>query len=743
MAEANELEEVSGDGLAKARVVQVDPALLEAIDNIKVAISAVNDRRRTNADIRYCRWDGQSDDGRKRSKAMGKEAMPYEGASDTRVRLADKIINERVTEYVAAAIRNQISIGCEDSSDNSQSRKMQAVLRWLRKSQWGDAYRREIELAAQWMEGDTPAISLMGVFWAEEKAVELREISTAELLNQYIELVVQQAQAQGEQLDPALANDYIDILQNPARSEEAAAMVSTLYPELKPARVTQVVKDLYLNGTAQFPVSYTRKKFPELTALRMYEDIFFPDNVEDLQRAPHIFVRRWFSATDVRESAAREGWSEKFVEELLGEEGRRGKEAESAFDPADRVEDGALNNNLFSTTKERAGLYEVVWCYSRAARDDGGIGIYVQVFSGLCKTAATNRTLLEYRHGKYPFIPFPRETLTRRLLNSRSDNELALTQQGSIKLLTDTVEDHAQVLTNPPLKKPRGSPKYRAMLAPFGECEVGPRETLEFIQRPAYPEAAVKHREFVQTETDDYFGRDNETLPNLRAQLARQLRVDKFLGYLSEVMTMALQLCQQYMSDEDLARIANIPGVPRTVREIQGKFDLSVTVDVRDMDQEFLFKKGELMLKYLRPLDPQGVLPWDVYLKNFVAGIDPTWADAIQPEGESRGRIEKDEADNYVRILAGVEMPMPEMIDGPQIRLQTLQNLHQPRMQNPQAFGPVSLAAQAILENRIKYLQFQAQQAQNAIIGRVGATPTDMNKLAAAPGQQPAEGGPQ
>ena len=49
-------------------------------------------------DVRYTRWEGQTDDGRKHSEHLpdGDEAFPWEGASDTRIPLADQIINDSV-----------------------------------------------------------------------------------------------------------------------------------------------------------------------------------------------------------------------------------------------------------------------------------------------------------------------------------------------------------------------------------------------------------------------------------------------------------------------------------------------------------------------------------------------------------------------------------------------------------------------------------------------------------------------
>ena len=51
--------------------------------------------RRTRADdVRFCSWAGQDDDGKKHQNNDNKEVFPWDGASDTRVRLADMVCTE-------------------------------------------------------------------------------------------------------------------------------------------------------------------------------------------------------------------------------------------------------------------------------------------------------------------------------------------------------------------------------------------------------------------------------------------------------------------------------------------------------------------------------------------------------------------------------------------------------------------------------------------------------------------------
>ena len=52
-------------------------------------------RRDDYDDVRYARWEGQSDDGRKHEEFIGRRPIPWEGSSDVHLRLADRLVNEQ------------------------------------------------------------------------------------------------------------------------------------------------------------------------------------------------------------------------------------------------------------------------------------------------------------------------------------------------------------------------------------------------------------------------------------------------------------------------------------------------------------------------------------------------------------------------------------------------------------------------------------------------------------------------
>jgi hypothetical protein len=113
-------------------------------------------------------------------------------------------------------------------------------------------------------------------------------------------------------------------------------------------------------------------------------------------------------------------------------------------------------------------------------------------------------------------------------------------------------------------------------------------------------------------------------------------------------------------------------------------------------------------------------LPWEPWAAAIVAAIDPRLAEMIPSDVGATERVVKDEQDAYGKILLGIRPAMPDWIEGPELRMQTLSELHGPRVQRPDAFGPVPAAALALLDERVRFLLFQGQQVENAATGRRG-----------------------
>ena len=723
---------VDGDGgAAKVSEKELDE-LKELVEEIGRDVAEyIVGRQQSSAETRFCQWEGQSSDGRKHKVDQGKDVLPFEGASDSRIFTADKIVNEHLREYRLAAARVVPQIMGMESTDAGRGQKLRTLLRYLVMNKWDD-YTRQISLVGQYMEGDEPGVGIMGVYWRRERSLKNAMIVPEDLIIIY----VQAMQESGQQLDEADVDYLLGLFDDEANADALAALVSTIHPQMESSRVKKVVKELYETGEAEFPEPYIKTNMPVLEAHKLYDDIFIPINTTDIQRARVIIKRNWYSRAEAKERAAIDGWNKSFVDKLVGldDDDVKGYESMTGFNDEHR---GASSDTIVLDEDAKgkyAGLYEVLTAYSREVNKDGVPAIYVRKFSWFVDEPAKDREMQGYLHGKFPFVVFPREYLSKLVLDSRGVPLLVQTPQHSMKLHNDSLEDHVQVNTNPPIKVPPNKPRFQLTLQPFGQIMANPREDISYMDPPRYPVAAEKQRGWVENEVNDYFGRESDKVTPEESMEAQQDRINHFLDCLKQALYMALQLCQQYMTDEEIQRIVGGAGLPlaRSVEEIQGQFDIYLSYDVRDMDLEYLKKKAELFMTYVRSLDTRQTVQYEQVVRRIFEAIDPNLAEEslVQPQvADERERNE--EKHDIALMLNGLRPERPEKGQNHRLRLQVLEEELALRMQNPEAFEPMSLASRAILKEQLDYRRFQVQQEENADIGRKGYQENNLAALEA------------
>src|SRR4029077_2309129 len=114
-------------------------------------------------DARYCRWNGQTNDGRKYSKYTGSDVFPWEGASDMRPFFIDDIVNDDVDIMRTADKNCHMQTGPSTRLYDEQSRAQTAVLYVVSRAWMSAELEREKELLAQWRQHY--GSSVMGIDW--------------------------------------------------------------------------------------------------------------------------------------------------------------------------------------------------------------------------------------------------------------------------------------------------------------------------------------------------------------------------------------------------------------------------------------------------------------------------------------------------------------------------------------------------------------------------------------------------
>lgn len=730
----NLIATVEGDGGAAEVTKQELTAFHEEIDLIvKSAAYGVTERRQASEDTRYCRWVGQSPDGRKHSEAHhGEPVFPYEGASDARIRIADQIVNERVLVLVAATLRALGSPHVQglNFDDKEKAPPFGAILRWLVKNQWGSKFLREMTKLAQYQEGDSPAGGVLGVFWQQEVALQMQTLTKEGLA----QLLVQTFGLNQEQLGQLEAN-----LMNPDLDAETAALLMAITPDLKEARAKAVLRDLRETGEAAFPAPYMRINLPTMVAYRLFEDIFFPANTTELtERARCIFVREWLSKPEVLERSVTHGYSEEFCEKLLEHEGETGFPL--IFNRPEGITgdfSGQIIRQSYNPEIYR-GLYEVITVFFKAANEDKIPGIYTLPFSKcVAEVAAKERELLDYAHGKYPFIFFGREALTQRLWDSRGVPELVMTDQNALKLLLDAGNDNVSLTTVPPVLVPRRRGNLGLTIGPLKLIKVDRPGEIAYLQGPQMPAGAGQMAASVQARLDQYWGRIAQDVPPTLTQLHQGGLVNSFLANLTDAFVMVLQLCQQYMEDEDVQQITGDDGMQlmHTAKEIQGKFHLELSFDPRDLDVDYIVKLAQVIGEVILPIDTLSTVQRDKLVQRLFSALEPRLAaETLRPVQSAQQDEIKDEMGNFAQIAAGAEPPMAASGQNFGLRLQVLQGIVQ---KNPDALRALQPASRKILQARVAQLQAQVQQIQNAVIGRQVGKPALGGPPLGTPGAPP------
>lgn len=716
--------------------------------------SGVLARRLVAQEIRYCLWPNQFDDGKKHAAPGAEndpaaEPFPWNGASDARLRMADKATERMVKIVLAAVMRGQPKFVGIDMPSGGWAAQLQMLLTWVLQNKMGPTYRREMKKLLQYIFGDAPAGAVMGVYWDQATGLEMKTLSVDELIEMAMQsLQEMQAQTAGGASPAAAAAPEVagtpagesaaaadsmlrDLIADPERAELAVLLLRKYFKWLQPARARKVLAELRAGGEAKFPVPYLKRNEPRMTAHRLFEDIWFRVDATDFQRLSSYYIREWLYEAEVREKAVTEEWSQAFIDEVLKHEG------ESAFPTVIRQ---AVNDIAVQPADPdgHRGQYEILRAYYQTVNEDGMMGIFTTVLHHAVKFAGVERQLLDYAHGKLPGVYFSREVLTGRLTDSRPLPEVLMSFQLGLKKLHDLFLDHAEISTIGPVFVPMNRPPVRLRIRPLAQIKRSRQTDYEMMTGFGTPTTNLEARKEIQRMADDVAGNYNAELPRENADLDRQDAADDFACSLGEVFWMLIQLCQQYLTDDELALILNKPGFaglrrgepggegPPTRADIQGRFRVTVAINVRDLlDQEYVMKKLEIVCKYLLPADTLGVIERDKLINYGMRILDPNLADDTIRPLESANQAEQDDEDaNMAKIMAGVEPAMSQPNDGKnhQLRMQRL-------LQWPQA-NPVMaqrLRTQkdslAIYQARLANLKQMLVQDQNKLIGRTGERP--------------------
>jgi hypothetical protein len=658
-------------------------------------------RLNSNDDIRFARWEGQSDDGKKHQANLpeGETIFPFEGASDVRCRLVDKTINELVVLLVSSWQLGRLRISGTDVNDAERASAIQTLANWLIKNKMGPELLREAQLWAQY----TQQFGWSAVHIGWERKLGIRQNNA----------VMAEIAARGSNGDE-LAQNFVTTLTSTGASDLAVAYAETIFScSNKEARY--ICENLLSSGIAIYNEQFPVRSVPAVAALKPFDEICFPPETLDLQDARIIFRRTFMTEVELREMVQTDGWSEQFVEQAAETGGKSAWYADPNLVPA--------TTNIGNTLERADNLIEIVYAYSRQIGPEGIPAVYYTVFCpNVDEELYAKHELLDYAHGMYPFVELRREFLRRSIVESRGVPELAYTDQLEVKAQRDAIRDRTAIEIFPPLKvkKRLGT---QNLIQPGGLLPVTTPDDYTFLTPPTgNPALAFNLVDRVEATNAEYFGLYHPSVPQIKTQSTQQFLVNNWLTAWSSVYKQMVCLALQYLDGAEIERVCGVPIVLQP-QELSESYDFSVSYNIRELDTDYVLEKLKAISSFVIPMDAGGVIDRNKLTARFVEAISPEAAkDIVLDQASASQRMYGDVQTDIAKMMAGMEPQYVENDPAAQMKLQFVQDIVQ---KNPK----VSQAAQsdeqfqALFQNYVKNLQMSVQQQQNKTIGRFGVTP--------------------
>lgn len=701
-------------------------------------------------EMTFAVWAGQTDDGLKHAAGKTDEdPFPWEGASDSRNYLALEKLKESMRICSQSVKRARRAFQPSKVVDAGHATRMSSLLQWQVENKMEGMAERERQMALFWR--NQLGLSVSMVDWERStntrlESVDRNQALVAMGLGEVLEMIAQMqmtpemAVAQvgsmlnnGMELQPEIVQAWqelanaMDLLTNPERLTELVGYAAELFPEVKRGPLRKAMKELQETGETRLPQPYLVRDRARRRALKVGDDVFFPANTEALEDAPWIAVREWLEETDVREAVKTRGWSEAFRDAVLASKGQSSTEEARSSSVRGSRRSASGVRSFEGGMENYEELCEVFCFYHWGADDWGNRGLYKTELSlhvGESDRDAPygSHGLSEYEHGMVPFREHVFFRDARELINCAGIPYLIYTHQQALKTQRDYRADYLSISILPPMKRHPLDMQTDVDLSPGGFVYEHIRGSTEWMPPPrAELGALVSLEESTRLDAERLAGSWNEKIPQPTVMLHQQEMAD---GYLLEercILKQIFKLMQQYIEEETVFRAAGPGEKPFQVthEEIQGDFDLRLTFDARELNEEFVEKKMG-MLERIMSVDWNARIDRNRVVELFCDLVDSTYRESLlQDPADAAQKEVEDEEQVLMRMFIGIESPMQSEGQNFQVRLDWLMGQMQENPKVQQAFQSDPGFAE-LLENRLKHLRFMVGQRENAQIGRVG-----------------------
>jgi hypothetical protein len=682
------------------------PEILRELHQASSDCSVYNDRVSNIKRWWFDEWPGQSWDGCKRAPEgatpeQRANIFPWDGCSDSRLRIVNTIIVEHVTLALTAFWSAKVQAkSIRPFIEGRETNVTQHMLDWRVYSHMKRELLRELPLAFSWKYG--AGLSFIGVTWEQQR----------ELI--YVPITIQDIGQLTQQLG---LPDVMDKLLDPDKmyDDDLAKVMQQLSPVLPTGDARGILNDLRNTGKSELPITALRLNKPKWIAKRPLLDVMFPSETSDIQQARWVNEPELVSESELIDRIETDGYDADFVEEALQHKGEF-----SAWMTNIGFQiyiDQGQNSNRDMVQLHHfvyQAIHHGVPCKYKLIFNEATLGKYKDLF-------AVHRKF-EYDHQQYPLVALRRGHVYRPLLSSVGIAEESYTDEWDIKRQQDGLNNRTDLIHAPPMVVP--TLRAKAVQSSYGPRSVmtAPRpEQIVWQPLPPIDQTPIQVMMMVEDRLNRRYGIIGGNVDPEIKSLRRQHLANDVLGEMELVVEQTLQLMQQYETDADVQKVAG-GGQPwqYTVKDIQGMYEISATVDMHLIDKEAAAQKLDMLAKML-PFKEQGMV-----FQMAAQIVDPDLADALSENQSSPAAMEKERNDEYSavsQIIGSHVEPVKTMMAMNQLRLQTIQQI----LTQPQVMQRLSQdeVAQKLIQNRVEFFQNQIQQfEQNPQIGRALSTQT-------------------
>jgi hypothetical protein len=702
----------------------------------------------TNEEIRHAVWPGQSPTGKKEAAVLAqanqKPPFPFDGASDTRIFMADEIINENVALLVVAFLRAAAGQKMSLSVERGYSLKL---LDHYIGEVMSDTLPEQVELSAQYR--GTYGLFYLNARWVREVRLERQKVKLEELLLAF------QALAQMQAGFPT-PEEFMGMLRDPDQDGETVKVLAALHeitadrrmegygydqvelPELSTKTLRQAARELRENRIANVPMPCLCRNEPEIVALKPWDEVLISGALADLKRG-RVYLREFLDEVTLRRRIVERGWSPDWVAEALKHKGkisawgqlRTGNGAQPpSWDPA------RFQDTTFTMQETKNELVEVVYATYWALDSDSVPCVQCTVFHPEVGATADGKELYAehgmLEEGFIPFVCGRREVRSPQLTSSRGIPEIAVGWQREKKVTRDGGIDLLSISVMPPINKYASSLGVKYKFGPGVENTVQAGREPKFMEVPTRGvPLAYEMVDRIDRDANRYFGRLSADVPPLLTQLIQQWQASGFLAAWTNVFQMVLELARCNMPDAQFAEVTGAPaGWLDQNRERKGLFKALLHIDVRELDPEFVWRQIELINTQVLPGDVGGVIDRNMLIKTILHTINPRLARDLIRDDASASQEMFDAVNNDVALMFLGNLP--HLVENDPTAKSKLQFATQIVQNNPkyqaELMNPESRFAQ-LMGMYSKNLGFSMQQQQNKQIGRVGVDPNQLQEM--------------